>query len=136
MLRKDAKVELIRRIPFFSECSKRELETIARIADEIDYPAGRTLITEGDPGWECFVMIDGEVEVTRDGQPVVMRGGSELFGEVALLTDQIRTATVKTVSPTRVLVLKAGDFQDVVHEMPSIAVKVMKSLADRQPTES
>jgi CRP/FNR family transcriptional regulator, cyclic AMP receptor protein len=132
MLRKDAKVELIRRISFFSECSKHELERIARIADEIDFPAGKTLIREGEPGWECFVMIDGEVEITRGGRPVALRGGAELFGEVALLTDYRRTATVKTVTPARVLILKAGDFQDLVKEVPSIAVKVMKSLADRQ----
>ena len=132
VLRKDAKVELIRRIPFFSECSKRDLERIARIADEIDFPAGRILIKEGELGWECFVMIDGEVEVTRNGRRVSMRGGSELFGEVALLTDQRRTATVTTTTPARALVLTAAAFRDLVHEVPSIAIKVMKSLADRQ----
>jgi CRP/FNR family transcriptional regulator, cyclic AMP receptor protein len=136
VLHKDAKVELIRRIPFFSECSKRELEKIARIADEIDVPAGKTLMKEGELGWECFVMIDGELEVTQDGRRVATRGGSELFGEVALLTDQRRTATVTTVTPARALVLTARDFRDLVHEVPSIAVKVMKSLADRQRPES
>jgi hypothetical protein len=136
VLRKDAKVELIRRIPFFSECSKRELERIARIADEIDFPAGKTLMKEGELGWECFVMIDGELEVTRNGRPIAMRGGSELFGEVALLTDQRRTATVTAVTPARALVLTAGGFRDLVHEVPSIAVNVMKSLADRQQPEN
>ena len=131
-LRKSAKVELVRRIPLFSECSKRELEQIARIANEQDFPAGTSFIKEGEPGLECFVLIEGEVEVTRNGRHVDIRGGSELFGEMALLADEPRTATVTTRTPARALVLVPSDFQDLVHEAPSIALKVLKSLAERQ----
>jgi CRP-like cAMP-binding protein len=132
VLRKNAKIELIRQIPFFSDCSKRELEQIAEIANENEFPAGKTLIKEGDLGWECFVLVDGEVEITRNGRHVDIQGGSELFGELALLADQPRAATVTTRTPTRALVLSAGDFQDLVGKVPSIALKVLKSLAERQ----
>ena len=56
MFGKNAKIELLKRVPLFSECSKRELEHIAQIADEIGFPAGRTLIEEGKPGREFFVI--------------------------------------------------------------------------------
>jgi CRP-like cAMP-binding protein len=135
VLRKDAKLELLRRVPFFSACSKRELQQIARISTELDVPARKTLIKEGQPGHECFVMIDGEVEVTRNNHRVPIRGGSELFGEMALLTHQPRNATVSTRTQVRALVLTSRDFRDLVNTTPAIALKVMRSLAERLETE-
>jgi CRP/FNR family transcriptional regulator, cyclic AMP receptor protein len=132
VIRKNAKIELIRRIPLFSDCSKRELEQIAAIANESEFPAGKTLIKEGDLGWDCYVLVEGEVEITRNGRHVDIQGGSELFGELALLADQPRAATVTTLTPARALVLSAGEFQDLVRKVPSIALKVLKSLAERQ----
>jgi CRP/FNR family transcriptional regulator, cyclic AMP receptor protein len=136
MLRRNAKIELLRRVPLFSGCSKRELEQIAGIADELDFPAGKVLIREGRPGLECFVVIDGQVSVTRGGRPVEIRGGSELLGEMALLTDQPRNATVTTVTPVHALVLTSRGFRSLVQTTPSISLKVLKSVADRlQPQD-
>lgn len=136
MLRKNAKIELLRGVPLFADCSKRELERIAAVADELEFPAGRVLIREGQRGRECFVLLDGKVTVTRGSRPVRLRGGPELFGEMALLTDQPRNATVTTATPTRALVLAGRDFRSLLQESPGIAVKILKSLAERlQPAD-
>ena len=67
MLR-NVKIDLLRQVALFKGCSKRELGEIARIADEIDFPAGKTLITQGEPGKQCFVLIEGS---EQPGEPDV-----------------------------------------------------------------
>src|SRR6516165_4073288 len=99
MFGKNAKIELLKGVPLFSECSKSELAEIAQVADEISFPAGRTLIEEGRPGREFFVIAEGTVEVRSDGQKLTMRGDSNSFGEMSLLTGKPRNATVTTTSP-------------------------------------
>src|SRR3954471_8420675 len=96
MLRKDAKIELLRQVTLFAGCSKRELAEIARIADEIDFEAGKLLIRQGEPGRQFYVIIDGAVEVERDGEVLPRRGGSEFFGEISLVSGVPATATVTT----------------------------------------
>ena len=85
MLRKDAKIELLRRVPLFSGCSKRELGEIASLADELRFEAGRTLIQEGKRGHEFIVVVEGTVEVTKGGRKLRARGDDTFFGELALL---------------------------------------------------
>ena len=94
VLRKDAKVELMRGVPLFSGCSKRELAQIASVADEISFNEGRTLIQGDGVGREFIVVLDGSVEVRKGGRKLPTRGGTSFFGELALLTDAPRSATV------------------------------------------
>src|SRR3954453_10042980 len=75
MLRKNAKIELLRRVPLFSECSKAQLAEIGMIADEIDVREGTVLIAEGSPGREFFILLEGNVDVTRKGKKLPIRGG-------------------------------------------------------------
>src|SRR6266540_810163 len=103
-LHKDAKSELISRVPLFAQCSKAQMGEIAQIADEMDFPAGKVLIREGEPGREFFVLLEGEVEVTREGQRIATGHGGDFFGEIALVTDSPRTATVTTTSDSNALV--------------------------------
>jgi CRP-like cAMP-binding protein len=131
MLRKNAKVELLRRVPLFSECSKAQLSEIALLADEIDFPAGRVLIHEGNPGREFCVVIQGTVDVSRDGKKLAIRGGAEFFGEISLLSDTPTTATVATTSPVRALVITARSFRRLLENSPGIQQKVMRSMAAR-----
>ena len=131
MLSKNAKVEAIRRVPLFAECTKSELAEIAGIADELRFEEGRTLISEGDTGRECIVVVDGEVEVRRNGRKVPQRGDSSLFGEIALITGSPRNATVTTTSPVRALVITDRAFDNLMRGAPKIQAKVMRSLAAR-----
>ena len=130
-LRKDAKLELLRRVPLFGQVSRRELERIAAIADEVDLPEGRELTREGERGREFFVVIDGTLDVRRGKRRVNRLQAGDFFGEIALLTNTPRTATVTATSPVRTLVIVDREFKRLLHESPSIAVKVLEALAER-----
>jgi CRP-like cAMP-binding protein len=133
MLRRDHKVELLKRVPLFSGCSKKELAQIATIADELDFRPGKALIKEGAFGREFFVLIDGTVEVRRKGKKIDTSGPGEFFGEMALLTDQPRNASVITTSDVDALIITARNFRSLMETNPLIALKVMRAVADRLP---
>jgi CRP/FNR family transcriptional regulator, cyclic AMP receptor protein len=135
MLRKNAKVGLIKRVPLFSECSKRELEEVAGIADEIEMPAGSTLTREGATGHEFLVLADGSAEVKRKGKVVNTLGSGDFLGEIALITGVPRTATVTTTRPSQMLVITARDFKALLRRTPSLQMKVLDALASRLPNE-
>ena len=131
MLRKNAKTELLRRVPLFSSCSKSQLAEIATIADEIEFPSGENLIREGVRGRQFFVIVEGTVKVTKKGRTVQIRGGAEFFGEMALLADSPTNATVTTTSPVRALVVVDHQFRRLMQNSPGIQLKVLQSLAKR-----
>ena len=131
MLRKNAKIDLLKHVPLFAECSKSELGAIAAIADEIGFAAGSTLIRQGERGREFIVVVEGDVEVRKNGRAVPIRGGSEFFGEMALLTEEPRNATVVAVTPVQALVIADRAFKRLVSDMPSIQGKLLSSLAAR-----
>jgi CRP/FNR family cyclic AMP-dependent transcriptional regulator len=135
-LRKDAKVELISRVPLFARCSKKELRVIANLADQIEWPEGRTLIKEGQLGSEFFILIDGTVRVSRGGRKLRDLAAGEWAGEIALIANVPRSATVVTTSPIRALVLTSGGFSQLIQDIPSIAVKVLAVLGERVAPET
>jgi CRP-like cAMP-binding protein len=135
-LRKNAKLELLASIPLFGSCSKRELEQIGAIADETNVPAGRTLIEQNQSAHEFFALIEGTADVRRNDRKVKEMSGGDFFGEIALITKTPRTATVTTTSPARLLVIRGRDFDRVLSEAPSIAVKILRQLGGRLAPES
>jgi CRP-like cAMP-binding protein len=136
MLRKNRKTELLAGVPLFAGCSKRELGEIALVADELAVPEGETLIREGERGREFLVIESGTVSVSRGLRPIAQLGPGDWVGEIALLTDVPRTATVTTTSPTRVLVLTDRAFAKLIRDVPSIAQKVLRSLGERLAPDS
>jgi CRP-like cAMP-binding protein len=135
MLRKNAKIELLKRVPLFERCSSRELGQIAALADELDLPAARTLTSEGTGGFEFIVLVAGTADVVRQGQVVNELGPGDFVGEIALVTGQPRTATVQTRGPSRILVLTASAFRTLMHDVPAIEDKVLAALRARIPDE-
>ena len=135
MLRKDAKIELLKRVPLFSDCSKMELQRIARLADELSLPAGRQLTKEGARGQEFVVLAKGRAEVRRKGRRLRELSGGDFLGEIALVADVPRTATVTTLTPVDVLVLTGRDFRTLLRDTPSLQPKVLFALASRVPPE-
>ncbi len=133
MLRKHAKLELLKGVPLFERCSRRELERIAAVADEVELPAGRNLTTEGESGREFVVLVEGMAEVRRRGRRLNVLARGDFLGEIALITDRPRTATVTTTVPSIVLVVTARDFRRVLDEVPSIQGKVLEAVAERLP---
>ncbi len=135
MLRKNAKVELISRVPLFAGCSKRELGEIASLADEIALPAGRKLAAEGAFGHEFVVIVEGAADVKRGGRVINRLRAGDFLGEIALVTGRKRTATVTTTEPSRLLVLTAQSFRTLLRDLPRLQLKVLDALAERLPQE-
>jgi len=135
VLRKNAKIDLISRVPLFAGCSKRELGEIASLADELALPAGRKLTAEGASGQEFVVLVDGAAEVKRGGRLIARLGPGDFLGEISLVTGRKRTATVTTTAPSRLLVVSAPGFRRLMRALPTLHVKVLEALAARLPTE-
>jgi CRP-like cAMP-binding protein len=131
MVGKDTYLEHLATVPLFAACSKKDLQRIARASDEVEIPAGRTLMTQGDVGRECFVLVEGKVKVERNGRKVASLGPGAYFGELSLLDKGPRTATVIAETPITVLVLGPREFSAVLDEVPQLAHKLLTALAQQ-----
>jgi CRP-like cAMP-binding protein len=130
-LTKNEKIELLRRIPLFAECTKAELIELAISADEREALAGDTLTQEGRPGREFFVLVAGAAVVRRGRRKLANLGAGDWFGELAILRYEPRTATVTATSRVLLLVISDRAFRRVVETMPRIALKVLRCVAQR-----
>ena len=131
LFNQDTKVQALKRAPLFEGLSKKELAEIARVTEDLEVPAGKVLCKEGETGQEFFVIVKGETEVSRRGKPIAASGGGDFVGEIALLEDTKRTATVTATTPLHVFVLTRQDFRRLVAANPSVERKVMQALARR-----
>ncbi len=131
LLRADTRVELLRGLPLFEFCSKRDLRRIAALAVEREIEAGTELIREGEPAGEFYVVVEGEIDVRRRGRRVAKLSAGSFVGEIALLSRSPRTATVLAATPLRVLTISGRDFVGLLDAMPELWLKVARTLADR-----
>jgi CRP-like cAMP-binding protein len=131
VLRRNEKVELLRKVPLFQHCSKREFQEVARLADEIDLREGKEMTRQGQRGREFFVLLEGSADVIKDGRRINTLGAGDFFGEIALVSDVPRTATVTATSPVRALVVTARSFKRLLDDVPQMQSKVLKAVADR-----
>lgn len=127
----NVKVEALKRAPLFEGLSKKELNALARVTDELSVDAGTVLCREGRLGLEFFVVVEGEAEVTKRGKRIATRGSGDFFGEIALITTTTRTATVTAKTPLRFFVLTRPDFRLVLDDNPKVQRKVMEALGER-----
>jgi CRP-like cAMP-binding protein len=133
--RQTDKIELIRKVPLFTKLSKKALEAVASVADEIDLPEGKELTKEGERGREFFVLLEGSAEARQKGARIRTMGEGEFLGEISLVTKLPRTATVTTTSPVRVLVITDRDFAELLKRNPEIAQGVLEALGERLAPE-
>jgi CRP/FNR family transcriptional regulator, cyclic AMP receptor protein len=129
--RQDTKVAALKRSPLFEGLARKQLAALARLTDDLDFPAGSVLCKEGERGREFFVIIEGEAEVTRGGKHLATIGSGEFFGEIALLESVVRTATVTATTPLRFFVVSDSAFNSVLATDPSIESKLLRTLARR-----
>jgi CRP-like cAMP-binding protein len=134
-LGKDAKVELLKKVPLFSKLNKQGLQDVAHIADEIDLPAGKEMATEGDRGREFFVLLKGTADVTKNGQSINTMSEGDFFGEIALVSKMPRTATVTATTDVDVLVITERDFDALLKKSPEIGKQIAEALAERVAPE-
>ena len=131
MANRRERLEELGSVPLFRSSSKRELEKIARAADEVVVEAGRVLVTQGEIGRECYVIVDGEAAVSRDGHEIARLGHGQPIGELAVLDGGPRTATVTALTDLHLLVLGQREFSALLTEVPGLAHKIMVNLAAR-----
>ena len=124
-------MQALKRVPLFEDLSKKELTELARVSEDLEVEAGRELTREGETGQEFFVIVEGEIDVTIKGKRRASRGEGEFVGEIALLENIPRTATVTAKTPLRLFVLTRQDFRRLVDQNPSVEQKVMRALARR-----
>lgn len=124
-------MELLGGVPLFAGCSKSELRWIAGITTEEAFAAGAEVITEGELGWDFFVIVEGQADVRRKRRKVGTMGPGDFFGEIALVADTPRTATIVATTDLLALSITDVDFRELVLDQPSIAQKVLRSLGER-----
>jgi CRP-like cAMP-binding protein len=123
--------ERLAEIPLFQGLSKKELSHISSLATRLELPAGKALTKEGQQGYEFIIVLEGEVEVRQHGQVIAKRGAGDYFGEIALLDNRPRTATVVATTPVVIEVIERREFLGLVAENPEIGQKIMATMAQR-----
>jgi CRP-like cAMP-binding protein len=116
-------------VGLFSRCTKRELATVARHVETVELADGAELITEGAPGDAFFIILDGEATVEKEGSVVSEAKAGDYFGELALLDNEPRSATVRAKGPINVAVLGVRMFRTILREFPDIAEQMLAGLA-------
>jgi CRP/FNR family transcriptional regulator, cyclic AMP receptor protein len=127
----DPKVDRLAHVPLFAGLSKRDLEFVASRVDEISLKPGQTLIREGQPTESFFVLVSGQVTVTRGGKPAATLGPGEFFGEIGMLDRGPAAATVITDGPVEAMVLSHAQFRDAIKGNDGLALQVIAAMAKR-----
>ena len=123
--------ERLAEVPLFSKLSKKQLREVSSLATRLDFPAGKELTHQGGIGNEFIIVLEGEVEVQIDGEVIATRGPGEYFGEIALLEDRPRTATVVAKTPVACEVIGRREFATLVNDVPEIAQQLQATMAER-----
>jgi len=126
-----ALTEYLRNVPIFKGFPPHDLDVVARSLKERTYEPGTAIVTQGDPGVGFFLIVEGRVAVSHDGHHIRDLGPGEFFGELALLEERVRTATVTAVERTRCLQLVRWDFRALMKEHPDMAVRVLEVVVQR-----
>jgi CRP-like cAMP-binding protein len=123
--------EFLAKVPLFSNCTPEEMAAIAQAAQESDYEAGQLIITQGTPGQAFYMIVSGKVEILRDAKSLGAYGPGDFFGDMSLLDNAPRSATIRAIEPTRCIMLSSWDFRSLLEKTPSIAIKLLEVLSRR-----
>jgi CRP/FNR family cyclic AMP-dependent transcriptional regulator len=129
--RSDGRIDELRSVPVFSGCTDRELQHVARVTESVGLPARSVLTREGRTGRECFVLVDGEVQVTIKGEEVARLGPGEIVGEMAIVSGEPRSATVVATTPVRALVMTPLAFASILDHCPTVVRRTMRTVVQR-----
>jgi CRP-like cAMP-binding protein len=127
----DPKLAALSRVPLFAHCTRKELQFIAREGDEVDVPAGKTLIRQGRPGDTFYVQLEGESEVKIGSRRRRVLKSGDFFGEISMIDRGVGTATVTTLTPGRLFVMSHAQFRDAIKASDALMVKVLMAMGER-----
>jgi CRP-like cAMP-binding protein len=131
MSSKNEYIEYLRRVPLFSSLNKRDISAVAKAGDELDFAAGHELITEGTTGSEAYILLSGNVTVTRKGTKLAKLGPGDIIGELALLDQSTRTASVVCDTDCSALVIDRRHFTPLIERSPALGIRFLAELAAR-----
>ncbi len=123
--------DFLARVPIFAGCTPEEISAIADVSQESFFQPGQVVVSQGTPGQAFYLVVEGRVEYARDGTVLGTFGPGEFFGEMSLLDEAPRSATVRAVEPTSCLMLSSWDFKSVLLQKPQIALKLLEVLSRR-----
>lgn len=119
------------RVPLFADLGQRQLKRLAKLCREHTYDTGRAVVKQGQmSGVGFFIVVEGEAIVSVDGKDVARIGPGDYFGELALISKQVRTATVTAATPLRCLALAFWDFRQFAKDNPDVTWKLMEHLVE------
>ena len=128
-------VELLRRVPLFSGVAPAKLKLLAFTSDRVSYTSGQTLFKQGDPGDAAYVVLSGSADILVNSQSgeikVATLEPNSIVGEIAILCDVARTATVRANGQLETRRIRKDHFLKLLAEFPEMAVEIMRVLADR-----
>jgi CRP/FNR family transcriptional regulator, cyclic AMP receptor protein len=128
----DDKATALGRAPLFEGLSRQELVELAKVTEDLEFGDGKVLAREGEIGHEFFVLVDGDVSVSKDGREINRLSSGDWFGEIALIWESPRrTATVTAAGPVRFFVLTRQAFRGLIGHHPDIEAKVLECLERR-----
>ena len=131
MNRQGSTDERLARVPLFDGVSKKHLAQISNLMTPVNLDAGDVLARQGEIGREFVILLEGEVDVARDGNVIAVRGPGDYIGEIALLDSQPRTATVTAKTDVAAEVLNRAEFATLLADAPELSSKIMVTLAHR-----
>ena len=125
----------LRNVPLFAHLSLEQLEAISRSMNEVQYLVGEVVCREGERGDELFVLLEGEVEIysrhgTADESLLRKIPAVGYFGEIAILSDMTRTATIVVSKPARMLTLDGERFKELVLQAPELSFEIFRVLTE------
>lgn len=130
-LHRTDRLEALTKVPLFSDLSRRQLNLIARHADEVKLDAGKVLARQGEHGLEFLLIVDGSARVERNGKGIARLGAGNFFGEMSLIDGKPRTATVIAETPMVLLVVHRRSFGHLLDTVPGLQKKVLLTLCER-----
>lgn len=129
--KKNEYLDRLASVPLFSNLEDDELDVVASMGTEVPVAAGATLTEEGGTAHEAFLVMEGEASCTKSGEEVATFSAGDFFGEMALISQQPRNATVVATSDMVVRAFDEGEFRRMLHDSPTVAVKILLSTAER-----
>ena len=132
----DARIELLRRVPIFAGLKRDQLAFVATRVDEVDVPAGKVRVTQGEPNHALHIIVDGEAEVTVDQKPRRKLSAGDFFGEISMLDRRSATATVRAGGPLRLLVLSHSQFRDAIKGDPDLTMAMLTAMCERLESDA
>jgi CRP/FNR family transcriptional regulator, cyclic AMP receptor protein len=125
------KIEVLSRIPLFSSSTHHELAKAAALFDEVSRPAGTLLVREGVPGNEFYVLVDGSVTASVNGETLATLTSGDFFGEMSLLENAPRAATIRADTDVTILVADPRGFAALWATAPGVGVRMLRTMSSR-----